>query len=294
MTEIENKLTRDSSRRLLKLFAGVVVASAILFGVAFFSNDYGHSRQRLPWKCGNYLRGIALGVANYHDVYGAFPPPYTVDASGKKLHSWRTLILPFIDHHILYEQLRLDEPWDSPHNRFVENRYWRVGDEYGELPHNLYHCPSDPEGDKGRPLDASYFVVTGPGTAWQLNRKVGFADLADGAAKTIMVIEVAESGIHWMEPRDFRIDEIPHPTEGSIRQGITRHHVSKEAYDANAGTLDGYREKQPVGGMVVNFEGSVFFMPASMPAAISASFHNIDDRLPGDDWRDAAWWDELE
>ncbi|MGZ0163509.1 MAG: DUF1559 family PulG-like putative transporter [Planctomycetales bacterium] len=286
MSETDKAESPESSRKLLRLFVCVVILPAMLFGVASFYFDYLVSRQRLPWKCGTYLRQIAHAMHHYHNAYGALPPPYTIDASGKRLHSWRTLILPFMDHHILYEQLRLDEPWDSPHNRLVENRYSLVGNEYGQLPRDMYHCPSDPEGDKDRPLDASYFVVTGPGTAWQQDRKVTLTDLVDGAANTIMVIDVADSGIHWMEPRDFHIDEIPLPQPFTERQGITRHHVSRDIHWGNGGDLANYKEKQSEGGMAVTFSGDVFFLPCDVLASRITSMLIIDDGAPDDNWRD--------
>src|SRR5262245_60216991 len=47
--------------------------------------------------CSNNLKQIGLALHNYHDKYGALPPAYTVDEDGKPLHSWRTLILPFME-----------------------------------------------------------------------------------------------------------------------------------------------------------------------------------------------------
>lgn len=290
MSETDKTEDAESPSKLLKLF--VFVVPALLFGVGWSYLDYHRSMERRPWRCGNYLRQIAFAMRNYHDLHGAFPPSYTVDESGKKLHSWRTLILPFMDHYTLYERLRLDEPWDSPHNRSVENRYSLVGNEYGDLPRDQYHCPSDPEGDKGSSLDTSYFVVTGPGTAWQYDRKITVADLTDGAANTIMIIDVADSGIHWMEPRDVHIDEIPLPLPLTERQGITRHHLSKEMYHGNVGNLDDYKEKQREGGMAVMFSGNVFFLPCDIPTSQIRSMLKINDGKPGDNWRET-FWDEV-
>ena len=61
----------------------------------------------------NYLR---FALFNYRDEYGSFPPAYTVGENGKPLHSWRVLILPYLEGKELYSQIRLDEPWDSEHN----------------------------------------------------------------------------------------------------------------------------------------------------------------------------------
>ena len=48
-----------------------------------------------------------MAVANYHGTYGCFPPAYIPDARGRPMHSWRVLILPFLERlgHV-------DRPWD--------------------------------------------------------------------------------------------------------------------------------------------------------------------------------------
>lgn len=60
--------------------------------------------------CKNNLKQIGLALHNYLDAYGSFPPPFTLDANGNRLHSWRTLILPFIDQAPLYNQIDLTKP----------------------------------------------------------------------------------------------------------------------------------------------------------------------------------------
>src|SRR5262245_52541441 len=59
-------------------------------------------------QCGNHLKQIGLALQTYHDVYGSLPPAYIADASGKPLHSWRVLILPFLGERSLYEAYRFD------------------------------------------------------------------------------------------------------------------------------------------------------------------------------------------
>ena len=56
-------------------------------------------------QCKNNLKQIGLALHNYHDLYGSFPPAFTVDSNGMPLHSWRTLILPFIDQLPLYQNV---------------------------------------------------------------------------------------------------------------------------------------------------------------------------------------------
>ncbi len=97
-------------------------------------------------QCRNNLKMIGLALHNYHDVYGSFPPPYTVDASGRKLHSWRTLILPYLDQGPLYKKIDLSKPWDDPANETARRTVVPV-----------YHCPSL-AGDGDR---TTYMAVVG-------------------------------------------------------------------------------------------------------------------------------------
>ncbi len=63
------------------------------------------------------LRQLALAMHNYADTYGMFPLAATADKNGKALLSWRVALLPYLEENGLYRQFKLDEPWDSPHNK---------------------------------------------------------------------------------------------------------------------------------------------------------------------------------
>ncbi len=63
------------------------------------------------------LKMLALAFHNYHDAMNYFPAPAISDAKGRPLLSWRVAILPYIEQDHLYRQFKLDEPWDSPHNK---------------------------------------------------------------------------------------------------------------------------------------------------------------------------------
>ncbi|MDO4628157.1 MAG: DUF1559 domain-containing protein, partial [Planctomycetia bacterium] len=72
-------------------------------------------------SCTVNLHRLGIAMQRYrleHD--GKLPPAFSVDAEGKPLHSWRVLILPYIglkECDELYAKIRLNEPWDSEHNR---------------------------------------------------------------------------------------------------------------------------------------------------------------------------------
>ncbi len=64
----------------------------------------------------NNLKQIALAVINYSDTNGGIMPTNVV-ANDKPLLSWRVQILPYIEQDGLYKEFKLDEAWDSDHNK---------------------------------------------------------------------------------------------------------------------------------------------------------------------------------
>ncbi len=164
--------------------------------------------------CANNLKQIILALHNYHDVYKSFPPAYVADENGKPMHSWRVLILPFLEQKALYDQYRFDESWDGPNNRQLA----------GDL--KILMCPSDQRGLAGQ---TSYVAVVGPGTAWPGAKSVALSDIKDGTGNTILIVEVHNSGIHWMEPRDLDASQMPlainaKPAAKGASRGISSGH----------------------------------------------------------------------
>ncbi len=143
-------------------------------------------------SCRNNLKQIGLALHIYHDTYQSFPPAYTVDDEGNKLHSWRTLILPFLEQSALYSEIDLSTPWDSPENRHLSQTV---------IP--IYNCPSEPNLD---PTQTSVMVIVGPGAVFEGANSIRIADLTDGTSNTILIVEVRGSGTNWMEPTDLDLE----------------------------------------------------------------------------------------
>jgi hypothetical protein len=133
-----------------------------------------------------------LAVANYHSAWGSLPPAYVVGPDGKPWHSWRVLILPYLEQAEAYNRYNFDEPWDGPNNAKLA----------GSIP-MTYLAPDVQQTGTRK---TSYVAVVGPETAWPGAGSLRMEDIPDGTGHTILLIEVADSGIHWMEPRDYRFD----------------------------------------------------------------------------------------
>jgi Protein of unknown function (DUF1559) len=147
-----------------------------------------------------------LAVANYHQTYGCFPPAYVADRDGKPMHSWRILILPFLEQQELYRAYNFNEPWNGPNNRKLAGR---IG--------NIY-LRSGLESD--RVQTTSFVAVVGPQTAWPGSKPRSFQDLGDGTHDTLIVVEVPDGQFLWMEPRDLEFDSMSFRINDGSRRGL--------------------------------------------------------------------------
>jgi hypothetical protein len=146
--------------------------------------------------CSNRLHQIGLAVQNYNYACDRLPPAYIAGSDGKPMHSWRVLILPFMEYDSLYKGVDLTQPWDVPQNKKVL-----------AIQLHEFECPSDPGGNvPGTPF-TSYLAVVGPNAAWAGEKPRKLTDFSDNLSSTIMLVEVGNSGIPWMEPRDLSPDD---------------------------------------------------------------------------------------
>jgi hypothetical protein len=165
--------------------------------------------------CCHHFCQIGLAMHCYHEVYGSFPPAYTTDSNGNRLHSWRVLLLPHIGDAKGYKDIRLDEPWDSPHNREAIRKTAPAKD-----PIYWYHCCEAPNPES----ETSYVMVVGANTISDGPHGVRIADIKDGTSNTIMFVEIKNSGIHWAEPRDLDFATMSFRINDPNGKGVSGHH----------------------------------------------------------------------
>ncbi len=211
------------------------------------------------WRCcDNNLKKLALALHCYHDHYGCFPPAVVRSAEGKPVHSWRVLILPYLDCAALYEQYDFSEPWNGPNNRQLVS----------EMP-CCYCCPSAQRKNPEQHV-TNYVAVTGPGTFWPPQGAARRQDTKDGMCNTLLLVELNNSDICWMEPRDLSLPnrENPESWPGQIPRG----HLRKSGYFVV--------EKQE-GGNVALASGAVFFTRPLSAEGVAALARHSDGRPAG-------------
>jgi len=163
------------------------------------------------------LRQIGLAMHNYHDTHKSFPAAAIYDKNGKALLSWRVAILPYLEdgpaplappdaprafrYEPLYKQFKLDEPWDSDHNKKL----------LAKMP-DVFKSPAA----KGKTNTTYYQVLTGPDTVFAGNKGMRITRIRDGTSNTILAVEAGEA-VPWTKPADVTYDaKKPLPKLGGV------------------------------------------------------------------------------
>jgi RNA polymerase sigma-70 factor (ECF subfamily) len=153
----------------------------------------------------NNLKQIALAVHNYADSNGHLPAAAIYSEDGTPLLSWRVAILPYIEQDALYKAFKLDEPWDSTHNKKL----------LAQMP-KLYAPLAGEVKDKHSTF---YRAFTGKGTVFPGPKGIRFADIVDGTSSTLMVVEAGEA-VPWTKPAELRYaPDRPPPALGGMFVG---------------------------------------------------------------------------
>lgn len=183
-------------------------------------------------RCTNNLKQFALAMHTYHDAHKALPPAQLLDKDGKPLHSWRMLLLPYMEEQQLYEELRLDEVWDGEHNKFRNKKEIRG-----------FTCPPAERfrekakvNEEMRKLLTDYQVVTGPQTPFDGGKCTSFDVFERGTSHTYFITE-STTAVPRFSPVDLPYDLLDLGVlspKGGIR-AVGGHHTG----GANAAMADG-------------------------------------------------------
>lgn len=222
----------------LLVFVLMVTARSAAFAEDAFDRDLQAAKKM--WT-------ITLAIHYYYDNHLMFPEAYSYDkAAGKPLLSWRVHLLPFIGHEELYKKFKLNEPWDSEHNKSL----------IAEMP-SLYAAPGGANRQEGK---TCYLTIRGAGSAFPPEKRIGLRDIKDGTSNTIMIVETNEAAaITWSKPEDYLLSDKP---------------------------FDGLRRDGAAGYIVIMCDGAVYRISDQIDGDLFRALSNRDDGTPRmlDEW----------
>ena len=131
----------------------------------------------------------------------------TVSTHGKALLSWRVALLPYLERESLYNEFKLDEPWDSPHNKKLLPRMPKV------------YAP--PGMTTREPYSTFYQVFVGTHAAFEHHHNgISLGDFLNSPSHVLLIVE-AGCAVPWTKPEDlhFALDQ-PIPELGGQFPGM--------------------------------------------------------------------------
>jgi hypothetical protein len=179
------------------------------------------------WRRQTKLREVSNAMLGYEASHYRFPQPVLRDKSGKPLLSWRVQILPELGQGQLFDKFRLNEPWDSDHNKKLVDRMPEV---FGPVSGK----------DKGK---TRFMLFVGQGAAFDGQKPLRQDTISarDGSSNTIMIVEAGtDKAVPWTKPEDLPFGSVdPMDALGTLVDkrflaAFFDGHV--EAIDKNVGT----------------------------------------------------------
>ena len=133
------------------------------------------------------LKQLAAAMKKHHDATGSYP------INDKDKLSWRFALLGHLGEGERAKKFKLDEPWDSDHNRAL----------LVDMPEVFRHPKRS-----APPGYTFYRVFAGPRTIFPEGGGVSMAKITDGTANTLLIVEAGEA-VPWTKSDELMFDADP-------------------------------------------------------------------------------------
>jgi hypothetical protein len=131
------------------------------------------------------------------------PPPAITGPDVEPLLSWRVALLPYLGEKDLFRQFKLNERWDSVHNKKLLERMPAV---YAR------------EGENKKTFNTALRVFTVPGTPFEGRQGLPLSDITDGLPGTLLIAQTKEE-VPWTKPEELSYDP-KQPLSVVVEQGL--------------------------------------------------------------------------
>lgn len=199
--------------RLRSLLIGAIAICTLL--AIFAPRLRQWHRQSQQTQCRNNLRQIGLALHNYRDVNKRFPWAITYASDGTPMHSWRVRIGGYLECTPFFGGYDYHERWDGPTNGSLA--------EAQRCP-SFYRCPSAPRTQDRRYTNYVMLIDDRPGKPNGPPNRPGSAPPSFDDKSAVFVIEIADSDIHWMEPRDVLLSELSMKINDRTKRSLSSYH----------------------------------------------------------------------
>jgi hypothetical protein len=189
-----NASTKPTRLRLI-VWVGVLLPVGCVLVLGAFSLRRAQREARRSNAYGRLCQ-MTFILHNYQARHGTLPPLCLRDDQGKPIHSWRALILPYLELPSTL-QLDLSQAWNSEDNLKVIDR----------LPIEEWTWFARDWPSEQSPAATHVFALVGANSIWETT-----TGLPKGTTKecrnAILLVSVPESSTPPMQPRDITEDEV--------------------------------------------------------------------------------------
>jgi type II secretory pathway pseudopilin PulG len=195
LTDISNQPRKRNTFFEILVVFGIIV---VMIGLLLPGVRMGGRPAARRMQCMNHLKQIGLALMNYESRYNSLPPAYTTDAKDRPLHSWRTLLLPYLEEQALYDLIDLSKPWDAPENEAARTAAVHV---------TVFSCPSASFSDE--PCRTTYLAVIDEHQGLHPTKLRKLNDRDNNSEDGLIVVDApASMEVHWMSPQDLAAAEL--------------------------------------------------------------------------------------
>ncbi|MBL8850460.1 MAG: DUF1559 domain-containing protein [Planctomycetaceae bacterium] len=236
--------------------------------------------------CRNNLKQVGIALHNYHSAHGLFPPSSTSDVEqggwivvpkGRHIHSWSSLLLPYIDQQTLHNQFNFNLSSMDPVNLPL-----------AEMLPEVFRCPSyaGPRfsrdenytrfsercaitnyaamgaSDVGHIYGQNSQLLAPDGTMFPLSH-TQLNDVTDGTGQTVLICETREEKMMvWTDGGTAALVARPYDAGNPPGYGARRVSLNHRPYFIyeNPSSEYGPSSQHPGGAMHLLVDGSVRFI----------------------------------
>lgn len=144
---------------------------------------------------GSKLKQVYDALELYaNDNNGKYPPPFTKNAQGSPLLSWRVLILPYIEQQNLFNKFNQNEPWDGPTNKPLLSYMPKI-------------YASSGNSEVTTAYKTTFFAPVAKETVFSPAGTVSKNAISDGLSNTILIADVDDDfATEWSRPVDLNVN----------------------------------------------------------------------------------------